>query len=561
MRRMRETGAPHVWLDGRHARRATSGRSGSRRSWSRCRAHGIDPVDRPDPGRAGRSTTPAAACAPTCDGRTHDPRPVRLRRGAPAPACTAPTGSRPTRCSRAWCSPSGSARPWPRALPRRARPGAGAPARRPARRTAPASTSPQAMTDGAGVLRSRESLGRDPRPRCASSGAARRARRPRTGGLGDHEPAHGRDVRRAGRRVRARRRAGRHWREDFPDRDDERWRGRLVGTLGAGADAVDHGSSVRRRWTGCGARPADRDGGRAVSLAADLAQPSASRPGWTPTRSRRSSRRAVDEDLDGGVDVTSVATVPGRAARRPRDLVARAPRRRRGRCRWPRPCSTSCPATASPCRARRVADGDRGRRAATCCSRSTGRTRDLLTGERTALNLLCHLSGVATVDPRAGSTRVAGTGAAVRDTRKTTPGLRALEKYAVRCGGGVNHRMSLSDAALVKDNHVVAAGGVAPAFDGRARRCSRGCRSRSRSTRSTSSTRGARGRRRPRPARQHAARPDARGGRGDRRPGPARGSGGLTLADAARGRRHRRRLPCRRRAHPLGPGARHRRWT
>ena len=59
---------------------------------------------------------------------------------------------------------------------------------------------------------------------------------------------------------------------------------------------------------------------------------------------------------------------------------------------------------------------------------------------------------------------MAGTRAAVRDTRKTTPGLRALEKYAVRCGGGVNHRMALSDAALVKDNHVVAAGGVAPAF-------------------------------------------------------------------------------------------------
>jgi nicotinate-nucleotide pyrophosphorylase (carboxylating) len=60
---------------------------------------------------------------------------------------------------------------------------------------------------------------------------------------------------------------------------------------------------------------------------------------------------------------------------------------------------------------------------------------------------------------------VDGTGAAIRDTRKTLPGLRALEKYAVRCGGGVNHRMSLSDAALVKDNHVVAAGGVVPAFE------------------------------------------------------------------------------------------------
>ncbi len=94
----------------------------------------------------------------------------------------------------------------------------------------------------------------------------------------------------------------------------------------------------------------------------------------------------------------------------------------------------------------------------------TAPTRALLTAERTALNLLCHLSGVATLTAR-WADAIAGTGAAVRDTRKTTPGLRALEKYAVRCGGGVNHRMSLSDAALVKDNHVVAAGGVREAFD------------------------------------------------------------------------------------------------
>jgi nicotinate-nucleotide pyrophosphorylase (carboxylating) len=88
----------------------------------------------------------------------------------------------------------------------------------------------------------------------------------------------------------------------------------------------------------------------------------------------------------------------------------------------------------------------------------------LLTAERTTLNLLCHLSGVATLTRR-WVDAVAGTGAAIRDTRKTYPGLRALEKYAVRCGGGVNHRMGLWDAALVKDNHVAAAGGVTAAFD------------------------------------------------------------------------------------------------
>ena len=93
----------------------------------------------------------------------------------------------------------------------------------------------------------------------------------------------------------------------------------------------------------------------------------------------------------------------------------------------------------------------------------TAPTRGLLTAERTALNLLGHLSGIASAT-RKWADVIAASGAQVRDTRKTTPGLRALEKYAVRCGGGVNHRMSLSDAALVKDNHIVAAGGVAQAF-------------------------------------------------------------------------------------------------
>ncbi len=88
-----------------------------------------------------------------------------------------------------------------------------------------------------------------------------------------------------------------------------------------------------------------------------------------------------------------------------------------------------------------------------------GPTAGILTAERTALNLLTHLSGIATAT-RAWVDAVAGTGARIRDTRKTLPGLRALEKYAVRCGGGVNHRMSLGDAALIKDNHVAAAGSV-----------------------------------------------------------------------------------------------------
>ena len=93
----------------------------------------------------------------------------------------------------------------------------------------------------------------------------------------------------------------------------------------------------------------------------------------------------------------------------------------------------------------------------------TGPTRQVLRAERTALNLLTHLSGIATATSR-WVAAIAGTKAKVRDTRKTLPGLRALQKYAVRCGGGVNHRMGLSDAALIKDNHIAAAGSVTLAY-------------------------------------------------------------------------------------------------
>ena len=92
-----------------------------------------------------------------------------------------------------------------------------------------------------------------------------------------------------------------------------------------------------------------------------------------------------------------------------------------------------------------------------------GPVRGLLTAERTALNIACHLSGVATATA-AWVVALEGTRARVLDTRKTLPGLRALQKYAVGCGGGVNHRFSLSDRAMVKDNHVLAAGGVVPAY-------------------------------------------------------------------------------------------------
>lgn len=171
------------------------------------------------------------------------------------------------------------------------------------------------------------------------------------------------------------------------------------------------------------------------------------------------AQRTLTEDLGGGVDVTSAATVPadqvGTAAFVPRadGVVAGTA------------VAMACLDVASPEPLEyELVRGDGPAHAGEQVLRVRGRTRALLTGERSALNLLCHLSGVATLT----ATWVAavdGTGARIRDTRKTTPGLRALEKAAVVVGGGLNHRMSLSDAALVKDNHVVAAGGVAAAFD------------------------------------------------------------------------------------------------
>ncbi len=110
----------------------------------------------------------------------------------------------------------------------------------------------------------------------------------------------------------------------------------------------------------------------------------------------------------------------------------------------------------------RLSDGSRVR-AGDVVMRVSGPVRGLLTAERTALNFASHLSGVATATA-VWADALAGTSARVLDTRKTLPMYRALQKYAVRCGGGVNHRFSLSDRAMVKDNHVVAAGGVVPAW-------------------------------------------------------------------------------------------------
>ncbi|ANH92726.1 MULTISPECIES: carboxylating nicotinate-nucleotide diphosphorylase [unclassified Streptomyces] len=169
---------------------------------------------------------------------------------------------------------------------------------------------------------------------------------------------------------------------------------------------------------------------------------------------------AVQEDLAHGVDVTTVATIPEEAVATG-DFTAREAGVVAGLRVAEAVLSVVCTDEFEV--ERHVEDGDRVEAGQKLLSVTT-RTRDLLTAERSALNLLCRLSGIATAT-RAWADALDGTRAKVRDTRKTTPGLRSLEKFAVRAGGGVNHRMSLSDAALVKDNHVVAAGGVAAAFE------------------------------------------------------------------------------------------------
>ena len=164
--------------------------------------------------------------------------------------------------------------------------------------------------------------------------------------------------------------------------------------------------------------------------------------------------RALDEDLGLVGDITTRATISESAKAHAR-LVARAPGRIAGlQCAdvtfWN--CDPSVVFKADIGDGAEVAVGD-------VVAHVSGPAGAILTGERTALNFLCHLSGIATLTAQYVKA-VEGTGASICCTRKTTPGLRALEKYAVRAGGGQNHRFGLFDAVLIKDNHIAAAGGI-----------------------------------------------------------------------------------------------------
>jgi nicotinate-nucleotide pyrophosphorylase (carboxylating) len=168
-------------------------------------------------------------------------------------------------------------------------------------------------------------------------------------------------------------------------------------------------------------------------------------------------RAALAEDLGRAGDITSAACIDA-DARFAATFTARQPGVIAGVA-----CARHAVLALDPAAAFQVLINDDTVAAGAVIARVEANARALLSAERTALNLLGRLSGVATLT-RAYVDAVAGTGAVITDTRKTTPGLRALEKYAVRCGGGINHRFGLDDAILIKDNHVAACGGVGAAI-------------------------------------------------------------------------------------------------
>jgi len=167
---------------------------------------------------------------------------------------------------------------------------------------------------------------------------------------------------------------------------------------------------------------------------------------------------AIAEDLDGGVDITSNATIP-----EAQESVAEFINRQSGVVAGTSVAEAVLGYVGISDVSLLISDGQFVP-AGTLIMEARGNTRKLLLAERTALNFLTHLSGIAT-ETRRWVEAISSTHCQIRDTRKTTPGWRTLEKAAVRAGGGTNHRLSLSDAALIKDNHIVAAGGVLAAFE------------------------------------------------------------------------------------------------
>ena len=228
---------------------------------------------------------------------------------------------------------------------------------------------------------------------------------------------------------------GGHFRSDYPDHDPA-WKHRTYITL-ARAERDQRGGRRRAAAPGSGM----------------------SRPAVLPdVLIAEAVRAALKEDLGRAGDITSAATIPAEAAATA-DLVARKPGVIAGLAIAAAAFRETDPAIRFTAGA---ADGDAVEAGAVVAT-VAGPARAILSAERVALNFLCHLSGIATATA-ALVARARHTRARICDTRKTTPGLRAFEKYAVRCGGGMNHRFGLDDAILIKDNHIAVAGGVIAAI-------------------------------------------------------------------------------------------------
>ena len=478
--RRSRAGCARPGTDARVARRPrtsapSSGSAASRRSWPPAATHGVDPVTelipvapachyasggvahRPArPHRRARASTPAARSpAPGVHGanrlasnslleglvfsrRIADVLPAELRRLGSSPAAD----DRHRRAGRP-------------ATVRRDAPG------RDDRRGSGVLRSADGLADGAAAARRRSPARRPTRPASAGRG------RPPTCSPSARALAEAAPLREETR--------GSHWREDFPDRDDARWAGHLDVTLADGAPT----SRVRPAPSTEPSQERHVTPTPSTLPAALLAELAAA--GLDPTRGlRRGRRRPLDEDLPAASDVTSAATIP-----------ADGPRRRR--LRGPRPTASS-PGSPSPSWSSAYVVGDDGRRSPTGVrrrhpgraagdvrdARCAGPTRGLLTAERTALNFALPPLRRRHRHRRAGSTRWRAPARGCSTPARRCPGCRALEKYAVRCGGGVNHRISCPTWRWSRTTTCSRPAGVVPAYRGGARRATRTCRSRSR---------------------------------------------------------------------------------
>jgi nicotinate-nucleotide pyrophosphorylase (carboxylating) len=312
----------------------------------------------------------------------------------------------------------------------------------------------RAMTQGAGAVRSADSLARAAKTLEAIADAA-------PGMMADPDSWETSNLLHVGQLLTAvatlrEETRGGHVRSDFTDRDDAHWLGHVYASREADGSITTSFRPITSQIAPAQPAPVGPDHHAPEPIVSGFPEP----------RAQLVVEGALDEDLGGfpGLDVTSTATIPP-TQRSTAHLVARADGVVAGiplislvfRAVTERLGSTEVDVELLRQDGEAVYEGD-------VIGILRGSTLATLVGERTLLNLISRLSGIAT-HTRQWADALEGTGAMVLDTRKTTPGLRALEKYAVRCGGGTNKRMGLYDVAMIKDNHKLAAGSVSAAFE------------------------------------------------------------------------------------------------